>query len=148
MTGKEIAMTARGCPWQRLARFIIIAVSVVLASPSVWGQEDEPVIPLAPIDVTGRYPLTPPEPKKVSKPAYPEAARRREEQGTVLLTVRVLADGNVGEVTVKKGSGSKPLDDAAVAEAKSWQFVPGRRGPKNVETWVEVPVRFQLSDLP
>jgi TonB family protein len=142
-------MTARGCPWQRLAWLLVLAAGVLLAAPPVSGQEDEEqVVPLAPIDVTARYPLTPPEPRKLSKPAYPEAARRREEQGTVLLAVKVLADGNVGEVSVKKGSGSKPLDDAAVAEARSWQFVPGRRGPTKVESWVEVPVRFQLSDQP
>jgi protein TonB len=141
-------MSVRGCPWRRLAWVVVVSAGVALTAPTARGQEDEPVVPLAPIEVTGRYPLTPPEPKKLSKPAYPEAARRREEQGTVVLTVKVLADGNVGEVSVKKGSGSKPLDDAAVAEARSWQFVPGRRGPKPVEAWVEVPVRFQLTDLP
>ncbi len=141
-------MTARGCLWQRVACSIVISAGMVLAAPAVWAQEDEQVVPLAPIDVTARYPLTPAEPKKLSKPAYPETARRREEQGTVHLTVKVLADGTVGEVSVKKSSGSTPLDDAAVAEAKGWQFVPGRRGPKNVDSWVEVPIRFQLSDLP
>ena len=124
-----------------------LAMLLVLAprSPAcAQGQEEEQVIPLAPIDVTAQYPLTPPEPEKLSRPPYPEATRRSQEQGTVDLVIKVLANGNVGEVRVKKGSGSQLLDDAAVNEAKGWQFTPGRRGPKSVDALVEIPVRFQL----
>jgi protein TonB len=125
----------------------VVAVSALLlpapGSP-VAGQEEEQAIPLAPIDVTAQYVLTPPEIKSVSKPTYPETARRREEQGTVNLTVKVLADGSVGDVNVRKSSGSRTLDDAAAAEAKAWTFTPARRGPRNVEAWVEIPVKFQL----
>jgi protein TonB len=116
---------------------------VALASPAA-PQGEEPVIPLAPIDVTAPYVLTPPEVKKITKPPYPEAARRNEEQGTVNVVVKVATDGKVSEVSVKKSSGSKTLDEAALTEAKSWQFAPARKGPKNVEAWVEVPVKFQL----
>ncbi len=138
--------------WLRTARAARPSVSslallLVLAAPSTaraQSQGEEQVVPLAPIDVTAQYPLTPPEPKKVSKPGYPEAARRNQEQGAVDLVIKVLANGSVGEVRVKKGSGSQLLDDAAVNEAKGWQFTPGRRGPKAVDTWVEIPVRFQL----
>ena len=124
-----------------------LAMLLALATPSpscAQGQGEEQVVPLAPIDVTARYPLTPPEPKKVSRPPYPEAARRSQEQGTVDLVIKVLANGSVGEVRVKKGSGSQLLDEAAANEARGWQFTPGRRGPKSVDAWVEIPVRFQL----
>jgi TonB family protein len=103
----------------------LLLVPFLGLQPASGEEADEEVIPMAPLDVTARYPLTPPEPRNISKPAYPEAARRQEEQGTVQLAVKVLADGNVGEVTVKKSSGSKALDEAATAEAKRWQFVPG-----------------------
>ena len=43
-----------------------------------------------------------------------------------------------------KSSGFRSLDDAAVAEARKWQFVPAMRGPKAAEARVEVPVRFEL----
>ena len=110
------------------------------------AQEEEQVIPLAPIDVTAPWPLTPPEPKKISRPSYPEGARRKQEQGTVHLVVRVRSDGSVGDVRVKKGSGSQSLDDAAATEARGWQFVPARKGPRTVEATVEIPVRFQLTE--
>lgn len=126
------------------ASSVALLLVLAFASPSAAQTEDEQVVPLAPIDVTAQYPLTPPEPKKVSKPPYPEAARRSQEQGTVDLVIKVLANGSVGEVRVKTGSGSQLLDGAAANEAKGWQFVPGRRGPKAVDAWVEIPVRFQL----
>jgi periplasmic protein TonB len=123
---------------------LVLAAAVVLRPAPGRGQEEDQVIPLAPIDVNAPWPLVPPTPKVITRPAYPEAARRHEEQGTVDLMVRVLRDGSVGEVVVKKSSGSPILDQAAIAEAKRWQFVPGHRGPKALDAVVEVPVRFQL----
>lgn len=126
---------------------VLLGLSLTLGwPPGARGQDEEQVVPLAPIDVTAQYPLTRPVPKNVSRPVYPEAARRNQEQGTVDLLVKVLATGNVGEVRVKKSSGSQTLDSAATTQAKNWQFTPGRRGPKSVDTWVEVPVRFQLTE--
>lgn len=113
-------------------------------SGTVRAGEEEQVIPLAPIDVTAPWPLIPPQPTKVARPPYPEEARRNQEQGTIKLVLKVLANGSVGEVTVKESSGHPALDQAAIAEAKGWQFTPGRRGPKTVDAWVEIPVRFQL----
>lgn len=123
---------------------VALTVAVVTSWNSPARAEDDEVVPLAPIDVTAPWPLTPPAPKTVSRPAYPEAARRNQEQGTVNLVVKVLHDGSVGEVNVKKSSGSRTLDEAAAAEAKKWQFVPGRKGPRTVDAWVEIPVKFQL----
>ena len=124
-----------------------VAFAVALtafAVPHARAQEEDQVTPLAPIDVTAPWPLTPPAPKSVSRPPYPEAARRNQEQGTVNLVVKVMHDGSVGDVNVRKTSGSRMLDEAAAAEAKRWQFVPGHRGPKAVDAWVEIPVKFQL----
>jgi periplasmic protein TonB len=127
----------------RLAILVLITAFAV-GPPLAGAQEEDQVIPLAPIDVNAPWPLIPPTPKVITRPAYPETARRHEEQGTVELVVKVLRDGSVGEVTVKKSSGFHILDEAAIAEAKRWQFVPGHRGPKTLDAFVEVPVRFQL----
>jgi len=132
----------------RLAR-LVGAVAVALALAVFWGAstragEEDQVIPLGPIEVTAPWPLIPPRPTKLTKPPYPEGARRNQEQGTVSLVVRVLANGSVGDVSVKQSSGARALDEAAVAEARGWQFAPGTRGPKAVDALVEIPVRFQL----
>ncbi|MFQ5899488.1 MAG: energy transducer TonB [Candidatus Methylomirabilia bacterium] len=99
---------------------------------------------LEPVTVTARSPVIPPRYKDVTKPAYPEAARVREQEGTVVLLVKVRPDGSVGEVKIRQTSEERLLDQAAVSAAWKWAFIPARRGPKSVEAWVEVSVKFEL----
>ncbi len=80
------------------------------------------------------------------KPAYPRSARRRGQEGTVLLRVEVLANGRVGEVVVDTSSGYESLDEAAVKAVRRWRFSPARRGSARVNCWVRVPVKFDLKD--
>jgi protein TonB len=77
-------------------------------------------------------------------PVYPRVARRRNYQGTVLLDVRVSADGTVAEVKVARSSGYSVLDRSALNSVGHWLFEPARRGSRPIETWVQVPVRFEL----
>jgi periplasmic protein TonB len=83
------------------------------------------------------YDLNPP-------PVYPRVARRRNYQGTVLLDVRVTARGTVAEVKVAQSSGYSVLDRSALNSVRDWRFEPARRGTRPIETWVQVPVRFEL----
>jgi periplasmic protein TonB len=80
------------------------------------------------------------------KPPYPLAARRRGQQGRVLLTVQVRADGSCGTVGLKKTSGYELLDESALKTVRDWRFIPARRGDTAVESWVDVPVTFRLED--
>jgi periplasmic protein TonB len=77
-------------------------------------------------------------------PVYPRVARRRNYQGTVLLDVRVTAEGTVAEVKVAQSSGYSVLDSSALKSVQHWRFEPARRGARPIETWVQVPVRFEL----
>lgn len=77
-------------------------------------------------------------------PAYPLVAQYRHLEGTVTLEVEVLGDGTCGRVRVKKSSGSKLLDEAAVTGVKRWRFEPARREGNPVSTYIEVPVVFTL----
>jgi protein TonB len=75
------------------------------------------------------------------------SARRRGDQGVVLLRVHVRADGSVVTAEIKQSSGSSLLDDAALQTVReSWRFVPARLNSTPVESWVEVPIRFVLGD--
>lgn len=76
------------------------------------------------------------------KPDYPSAAARQGWGGTVTLRVRVLADGHAESVSVKKSSGRKVLDDAAIAAVQKWTFVPSKRGSTPIDGWATVPVIF------
>ncbi len=81
------------------------------------------------------------------KPPYPLLARRRGEQGVVLLRVHVRADGEVVTAEIKQSSGSSLLDEAALQTVRvSWRFLPARLGEVSVESWVEVPIRFVLGE--
>jgi periplasmic protein TonB len=62
--------------------------------------------------------------------------------GTVILRVRVSADGSAQSVSVKKSSGHKVLDDSAVAAVKKWTFVPSKRGSTPIDGWATVPIIF------
>ena len=78
------------------------------------------------------------------KPAYPPLSRRLREEGVVVLKVLVRSDGSVANALVDKRSGSTRLDDAALGAVKQWHFVPARRGNEPIESWVLVPIEFEL----
>lgn len=78
------------------------------------------------------------------KPRYPESARRQGIEGTALLRLQVLADGQVGEILIERSAGHQDLDDAAVEAVKRWRFEPARDGGQPIAMWVRLPVAFRL----
>ena len=84
---------------------------------------------------------------EASAPEYPSAARRRDDQGTVHLRVRVLANGQASEVQVQRSSGIPDLDQAAVAAVNASKFRPAQSASGvPVDSWVIVPYKFILQD--
>jgi protein TonB len=79
-------------------------------------------------------------------PAYPVAARRRGQEGMVLLSVLVSEAGLPREIQLARSSGAPVLDEAALEAVKGWKFVPARQGERPVAAWVEVPIRFRLEN--
>ncbi len=78
-------------------------------------------------------------------PEYPEFARRRGWEGTVVLRVHVRATGVPSEIQVQQSSGRDVLDAAAAQAVRRWTFVPAKRGDLAEDGWVSVPVGFSLS---
>ncbi|NBV41726.1 energy transducer TonB [bacterium] len=78
-------------------------------------------------------------------PLYPESARRRGQQGTVLLSVDITSDGRPAQIRVKKTSGFPLLDEAALKAVRKWKFKPATSALAPIASTVEVPVRFELS---
>jgi protein TonB len=83
---------------------------------------------------------------KNPEPIYPAAARRRHQEGTVLLKVKVTAAGQTASVTVEHSSGFSLLDEAAERAVREWEFQPAKVGSQPVDSEIEVPIRFQLAD--
>ncbi|MES2547410.1 MAG: energy transducer TonB [Pseudomonadota bacterium] len=79
-------------------------------------------------------------------PEYPERARTMGWSGTVILRVKVSADGSAQSVTVKKSSGHKVLDDSAASAVKKWTFVPSKRGNTPIDGWATVPIVYNNSE--
>lgn len=80
------------------------------------------------------------------EPPYPLLARRRHQEGLVVLGVRVTTQGRAAAVALKKSSGFPLLDEAAIQAVRDWEFQPARVGSTAVESDIEVPVRFRLSE--
>lgn len=90
--------------------------------------------------------LAQPSYRRNPEPSYPLAARRRRQEGVVLLVVEVTPTGRAAGVAVQRSSGFKLLDDAAARAVENWEFEPAREGAVAVASRIEVPVRFRLTE--
>jgi protein TonB len=78
------------------------------------------------------------------EPAYPVSARRRRQEGSVLLRVHVSAAGRPEAVSIRRSSGFEVLDEAAVEAVRRWEFEPALVDGRPVASEVEIPIRFEL----
>jgi TonB family protein len=76
---------------------------------------------------------------------YPRLALRKHQEGTVVLALLVLQDGEVGDVQVVKSSGFPQLDAAAQVEAGNWHYLPAVRNGTPVSAQVNVAIHFKLA---
>lgn len=114
-------------PWRR---------PEVLAAPA--PTPTPPALPPAPPPETASARVLVPVAGANLPPEYPPAARRRQQEGTVVIAFACDERGVVTEVTVQRSSGHALLDAAAVAAVRLWRFTngPGRS---------EQPFEFRLS---
>ena len=80
------------------------------------------------------------------KPVYPLEARRRREEGLVVLAVQLDRNGCPGRIQIVQSSKFQMLDEAAVRAVNQWRFTPARLGRLAVASQIQVPIRFLLSD--
>jgi protein TonB len=112
--------------------------------------------PVSPITVTNKPPPPPPPvhqavstPVSVGRPHvcqqnYPEVSVRLNEEGTTTLSMKVMPDGSVTNVTVAKSSGYSRLDDAAVSCAGRWRYKPASQDGNPVEMNWQANVQWKL----
>lgn len=92
------------------------------------------------------FPVEMPRYIRTPTPIYPRTARSRGQQGVVLLSVEVLANGRTGQILVKKSSGYNLLDRAALDTVRTWQFEPARKKQTPTIMTVDIPIRFSLKE--
>ena len=89
---------------------------------------------------------TPAELRSSSPPEYPYSARAMGVEGVVTLIVEVLPEGRAGRVEVKESSGSVELDESAAQAAFGWEYAPAEENGEPLLSWIEIPVRFVLTE--
>ena len=86
----------------------------------------------------------------VTQPPYPAQSVYAREEGAVIMSFVVRADGTVdaGTIRVFESSGFGALDAAAMAEAATWRFLPATRNGKAVASPHKFRVVFELRRMP
>jgi periplasmic protein TonB len=79
------------------------------------------------------------------KPRYPDSARRKGIEGTVVVKAYITEQGRVEQVQVEQSAGHSDLDQSAVEAVGRWSFQPARRGRQAIAMWVSIPVKFVLN---
>ncbi len=77
-------------------------------------------------------------------PAYPSAARRRGQEGMVVVEITILADGTCGAAQVVENQGSSAFSQAALEAVAKWKYRPATRGGRPVSTTQRVRFVFRL----
>jgi protein TonB len=77
-------------------------------------------------------------------PIYPPLSGQLGEQGTVVIRMRIGADGFVTSADVVQTSGYPRLDAAAQAALSRWRFTPAVENGQPVSSEQILPVRFRL----
>ena len=79
-------------------------------------------------------------------PAYPRISRRRNEEGTVTLSLHVLSNGSIDQVSIIKSSGYRRLDEAALKGAKQATFTPALQDGQPIDSTTEISFTFRLTN--
>ena len=77
-------------------------------------------------------------------PRYPMQALGSRAEGRVLVRAEIQADGRVGKIWIKQGSGAQVLDQAALNTVRNWRFTPAQRHSMAVAMWLDVPIEYKL----
>ena len=133
----------------RLSAEISAVVGILVGLLSPAGCGGSPSSPSAPPAITVYEPgngVSLPTLVRQIKPSYTPQAIAARIQGMVFLSVVVLADGTVGDVTVTRSLDTQyGLDAEAVKAAKQWLFNPGQKDGVAVAVRVTIEMTFTLA---
>jgi len=87
----------------------------------------------------------PPVPRVQSNPVYPFEMRRAGITGDVMVGFIVDANGNVREAYAISSS-HREFEQPAIQAVTKWKFRPGKKGGRNVNTRMQVPIMFNITD--
>ena len=86
-----------------------------------------------------------PQAKYQAKPVYPFEMRRAGVTGEVVVGFIVNVNGDTQDAYSIKST-QREFEAAAIAAVMKWKFRPGKKGGKAVNTRMQVPIVFSISD--
>lgn len=86
-----------------------------------------------------------PSPRFQSKPVYPFEMRRAGITGEVLVGFIVDSNGDVREAYAIRST-QREFEAAAIQAVSKWKFRPGKKGGRNVNTRMQVPIVFSITE--
>ena len=73
------------------------------------------------------------------RPEYPQSARKEHLEGTGVAEIHIKPDGAVASVNMRRSTGHKILDEAAMHGFLAWHFRP------HSLTLVRVPIQYRMN---
>jgi len=80
-----------------------------------------------------------------AEPVYPTEMKRQGVSGNVVLEFIVDSNGDVREPQAVSSS-HREFESPAIQAVLKWKFRPGKKGGKNVNTRMRIPIEFNLAD--
>jgi periplasmic protein TonB len=132
---KSVAPAFRDRP----SGWLVLAATVLLSACQQQGAQPQEPAPPAPTEPMAQE--TPP-------PDYPPEYACKQLGGTTVLEVALAANGYPVKIDISKSSGTKALDDLAVAAVHEWKFRPATLRGKPTPSKLQVPVTFSPPNPP
>jgi protein TonB len=121
-----------------------VAAPVVAPAPSAPASASAVLSVPGPAPTAAPPAFVPPAFLDRVEPVYPERARRAGVEGLATVRVRLDPAGAVVAVELLQSSGSRLLDEAALAAARASRFAPASRGRVGVPSEALATYRFEL----
>ncbi len=87
---------------------------------------------------------TAPRPLRTPAPVYPQSARAKNQQGTIIFTASISSTGRIQSLRRAKSSGYAALDQAAERTVRRWRFAPATQNGVAVAASLRIPIAFRL----
>ena len=113
-------------------------------APSPVAPSIAPLIATVPAPLRVDLPSTDADYLQNPRPVYPPLSKRLGEQGQVVYSVLIGADGLPISAKLIKSSGFERLDAAAYAAVMSWRYVPGKRNGVATQMSYNAPINWVL----
>ena len=76
---------------------------------------------------------------------YPERAKQRNIEGRIIVALHISVEGRVMQAEIVEADPPGVFDQAILAAAPGWTFIPAKYEGKGVATWVNLPIEASLN---